>query len=83
MALGLAVLGVVVVFCALARILGERRAYGVAAFAGAVVSFRAGWGDGAASVLVIAMYLAVTLVAVFALGFLYRSYRAVFFTRWG
>ncbi|MEK8032616.1 zf-TFIIB domain-containing protein [Ideonella sp. DXS29W] len=81
LALSLAVLGVLVSFCAIARIAGERRAYGVAIVAGGMVCFKAGWGEGAASVLVIAMYLAITLMATFVLGFCYRSYRAVFFTR--
>lgn len=72
-----------VVFCTLARALGERRGYVVAMLFAAALSCWLGWGEGAASVLFIAMFMCLSMMATFVFGFGYRSYRDIVFRRFG
>ncbi|WP_374566458.1 hypothetical protein [Ideonella sp.] len=70
-------------FCGLARWLGERRAYAAAMWVAAVPAVWFGRGEGAASVLLIAMYLCLALLATFIFTFVYRGYRDLVFRRFG
>lgn len=72
-----------VAFCALARGLGERRGYAVVLLFAAVLSGWLGWGEGAASVLFIGMFMSLSLMATFVFAFGYRSYRDIVFRRLG
>jgi hypothetical protein len=69
------------VFCGLARGLGERRACFAAMLIAAVPSCWFGGGEGAASVLLIAMYVSVSAIATFVFAFFYRGYRDLVFRR--
>jgi hypothetical protein len=69
------------VFCTLARGLGERRAVIAALAVGAVGSFVAGRGEGAASVLLVGMYLALSVLLIFGFAFGARLYAGLFFKR--
>jgi len=70
-------------FSGLARWLGERRAYFAAMLIAAVPSFWFGRGEGAASVLLIGMYVSVSAIATFVFAFFYRGYRDLVFRRFG
>lgn len=70
-------------FCALARALGERRGYSIVMLFAAALSAWLGWGEGAASVLFIAMFFTLSSMAVFVFAFGYRSYRDIVFKRFG
>jgi hypothetical protein len=69
------------IFCTLARGLGERRAVVTALVVGAVGSFVAGRGEGAASVLLVGMYLALSVLLTFGFAFGARLYAGLFFDR--
>ena len=69
------------IFCALARLLGERRAVITAMLIAAVASFLAGRGEGAASVLLVGMYLALSVLLTFGFAFGARLYAGLFFNR--
>jgi len=71
------------VFCMLARGLGERRAAAVTLVIGAVASYLSGRGEGAASVLLVGMYLALCVLLTFAFAFGARVYAQLFFGRSG
>ena len=70
-----------VVFCAFARGLGERRAIVGSLLVAAAASYWAGRGEGAASVLLVAMYVSLSAIVVFALAFGFHFYRDSFFRR--
>lgn len=72
-----------VAFCGLARLGGERFARIVMGVVAVPLAWWWGHGEGAASVLLIGMYLALSGMAMFVFGFGYRSYRAIFFRRYG
>ena len=64
-----------VLFCALARALGERRAVYVSMLAAVALSYVFGRGQGAGSVLLVGMFLGLAALAVFAFTFAFRLYR--------
>ncbi len=68
-------------YCALARGFGERRALVGMAVLFVPVCVGVGRGEGAASVLIVGMYLAFATGVVFAFSFAYRVYRAAVFRR--
>ena len=72
-----------VVFCTMARALGERRAYLVGMLFAVALSCWFGWGEGAASVLLIGTYICVSAVVTFVFMCGYRNYRDVVFRRYG
>lgn len=82
LALG-ALIAAFVLFCGLGRWLGARRAGRVSLLAALPLCWWAGRGEGAASVLLIGMYVAVAGIAVFTFGWLYRLYRDAVFSRFG
>jgi hypothetical protein len=72
-----------VLFCVLGRWLGARRAGHAALLLALPLCWMAGRGEGAASVLLTGMYLAVAGMVVFAFGWAYRFYRDTVFDRFG
>lgn len=70
-------------FCALARWSGERSARVGLGLVAVSLAWWFGRGEGAASVLLVGMYLAVSALAVFAFAFGYRFYRDLFFRPFG
>jgi hypothetical protein len=78
-----ALAGAFVLFCALGRWLGARRAGHVAVLLALPLCWMAGRGEGAASVLIIAMYVAMAGGVAFVFGFAYRFYRDTVFSRFG
>jgi hypothetical protein len=70
-------------FCALARGFGERRAVVATLLAAVPASTLAGRGEGAASVLLVGMYLALSVLLAFGLAFGARVYTQLFFRRFG
>ncbi len=68
-------------YCALARGFGERRALAGMALLFVPLCIGVGRGEGAASVLIVGMYLAFATALVFAFSFAYRVYRAAVFRR--
>ena len=70
-----------VLFCVLGRWLGARRAGHAAVLLALPLCWLAGRGEGAASVLLMALYAAVAAGVAFAFGFAYRYYRDTVFAR--
>lgn len=68
-------------FCALARLQGERRAVIALLAVGAVGSYLGGRGEGAASVLLVGMYLVLSIALAFGFAFAARLYAGLFFRR--
>jgi len=69
--------------CALARRFGERRALVAMALLTVPACVWMGRGEGAASVLLVGMYLVLALGLAFAFTFASRIYSAAVFSRWG
>lgn len=72
-----------VVYCALARRLGERRAATRMLLVAAPLSYLLGRGEGAASVLLVGMYFGLTVLLAFGFTFAFRLYRDAIFRRFG
>ncbi len=66
---------------ALARFAGERSAARLMLLAALPASYLLGRGEGAASVLIVGMYLGLAALLVFAFGFAFRLYRSAVFSR--
>lgn len=78
-----ALLAAWVAYCALARVCGERRALVGVAVLVVPACIWMGRGEGAASVLLVGMYLVLALGLAFAFTFAARVYGAAVFRRWG